>query len=287
MKAKAKLMNVTCSLRMGLVVASAIFLHHNATATPTMVDLGSAWSFAVLAGAGITVAGPINSTTITGDIGSYPTPSITGLGNVVLNGANHAGDGVTENAKGINGLLAAYNDAAGRTPDNATPYVGDYNLALLSPLSPGVYHGGSSLSLTGTLTLDAGGDPNAVWIFQMGSTLTTADGIGASKVDLINDAQACHVFWQVGSSATIGTYSDFVGNILALEDITLYTGATVDGRVLAGANQTSGAVALDNNTIIKSVCNGTAVPDTGSTLLLLGSVLATLLGFRRRFFSLA
>jgi hypothetical protein len=267
-----------------LVLAVAVtFLHQNATAIPAMVNLGTDSSFEVLAGAGITVTGP---TTITGDIGTYPTLSITGLGNVTLSGANrtgNAGDMLT--AK--NDLGIAYADAAGRLY-NAT-YAGGFNLGGQTLVS-GVYNNGSSFGLTGTLTLDAQGNPDAVWIFQMGSTLTTAAGTSitspGSKVDLINGAQACHVFWQVGSSATIGTYSDFVGNILAWEDITLNTGATVNGRVLAGANQTSGAVTLDNNTITRSVCNASSVPDTGSTLLLLGCGLAALLGFGRRFFSL-
>jgi len=280
-------------ISLGLVVTAAISLHYNAAAIPVMVNLGSARDFAVLASAGITVTGP---TTITGDIGTYPTPAITGLGNVTLSGADrtgNAGDMLT--AK--NDLVTAYNDAAGRPNDIL--YGGGYNLGNQTLVS-GVYRDDSSFFLTGTLTLDAQNNPDSVWIFQMGSTLITAAGtsitVPGSEVALINGAQACHVFWQVGSSATIGTYSDFVGNILALESITLNTGATVNGRVLAGEGAITGAVTLDNNTITKSVCSGstgggdtggggTPVPDGGSTLLLLGSGLATLLGLGRRFLS--
>ena len=263
----------------GFVLAVAVtFLHHDATASTT-VPLGTASGFAVLAGSGITVAGAVNTTTITGDIGTYPTPSITGLGNVVLNGANQTADtGLMLIAK--NDLVTAYGNAAGQS---ATVSYGSANQELGGlNLTPGVYNDSTSFGLTGILTLNAGGDPNAVWIFQAGSTLTTASN---SKVDLIGGAQACHVFWQVGSSATLGTYSDFAGNILALTSITADTGATVDGRLLAQ----NGAVTLDNNTITKSVCNSSAsgVPDTGGTLWLLGSGVAALLAFRRRFPSLA
>jgi hypothetical protein len=280
---KAKLMNVTFSLKMGLVVATAIFLQHNATAVPTTVNLGSTRDFAVLAGSGITVAGAVNSSTINGDIGTFPTTSISGLENVTLNGVNHAGDAVTQNAK--DDLVIAYDDAAGRTP--VTTVVGDI-LGGLS-LTSGVY-GGGALDLTGTLTLNAEGNPDAVWIFQAESTLITATD---SKVTLINGAEdydvACHVFWQVGSSATLGTRTDFKGHILALTSIGLDPYATVEGQVLAR----NGAVTLSGyNTITKVVCadtggnGGESVPDGGSTLLLLGSGLATLLGFGRRFRSL-
>jgi hypothetical protein len=256
-----------------VVIAAAFALSNKAMAVPTTINLGTDTSFAVLAGAGITVTGP---TTITGDIGTYPTPSITGLGNVTLNGTNHAGDAVTSQAQ-ID-LVTAYNNAAGR-PYDAT-YGGGFDLVGLT-LDSGVYNDASSLFLSGNLTLDAQGNSDAVWIFQAGSTLITASN---STVTVINGGQASNVFWQVGSSATLGTYTDFVGNILASESITLNTGATVDGRVLAE----NGAVTLDSNTITRSIySNGdpgsATVPDRGSTLVLLASGLAALLGFGRRF----
>jgi hypothetical protein len=200
-------------------------------AAAQMVDLGSASEFAVLAGAGITI-GASGTTTITGDIGSYPTATITGTENLDLDGTNHGGDAVTQAAK--TDLDEAYDDAAGRTP--TTTYSPIYDLGGQT-LGPGVYNNPSSFGITGILTLDAGGDPNAVWIFQAGSTLITASG---SQVALINGAQASRVFWQVGTSATLGTGTDFAGTLLVAESITLVAGASVEGRLLA----LNGAVTL-------------------------------------------
>jgi hypothetical protein len=123
-------------------------------------------------------------------------------------------------------------------------------------LSPGVYNSATSIGITGTLTLDGGGDPNAVFVFQAStSTLTTAS---ASQVNLINGAQACNVFWQVGSSATLGTGSSFQGTIFALQSITVDTAVTIQGRVLAR----NGAVTLDTDTITTPSCS---VPATTTT----------------------
>ncbi|MHB8281135.1 MAG: ice-binding family protein [Candidatus Humimicrobiaceae bacterium] len=209
-------------------------------AGPTTVNLGTAASFAVLAGTGITNTG---NSVINGDIGSYPTASITGFPPGIVNGTNHAGDAVTQGAK--DDLVIAYNDAAGRTPTSATDYTG-VDLGGLT-LTSGVYRASTSMALTGTLTLDAQGDPNAVFIFQAGSTLTTAS---SSAVSLINGARFCRVFWQVGSSATLGTSTSFVGHIFALTSITATTGATVQGQLLAR----NGAVTLDTNTITNGLC---------------------------------
>ena len=216
------------------------------------VGLGTADDFAVLAGSAITNTGP---TTITGDVGIHPNDgsSVTGFGSVTLDGERHDGDAVAEQAKVD--LVTAYNDAAGRsvTETIATELGGG------DPLIPGVYDSESgTFEITGTLTLDAQGDPNAVFIFQMATTLVTASD---SSVSLINGAQACNVFWQVGSSATLGTNSSFVGNILALESITLTTGATVEGRVLAR----DAAVTLESNTITRAVCTAAAPEDTTTT----------------------
>jgi hypothetical protein len=236
-------------LVLSVIAVAAVFSQNNAMAG-IIVDLGSATSFAVLAGSGITFAGAVNTTTINGDIGTYPTPSITGLGNVVLNGVNHAGDGVTQGAK--TDLHTAYLDAAGRTP--TTTYGPIFDLGGLT-LTPGVYNDSSSFGITGNLTLDAAGDPSAVWIFQAGSSLTTAS---SSRVYLINGALACRVFWQVGSSATIGSYSDFVGTILADTSITVGSYATVDGRVLAE----NGAVTFEGyNTVTASLCDNVVIPE--------------------------
>jgi hypothetical protein len=228
------------------IVGSLVALGPDAGAAPVAVGLGTAASFAVLGGTGITNTGP---TTITGDIGTFPTATITGLTSMTVSGTNHAGDSVTQGAK--SDLTTAYTTAAGEGPTTAiaADLVG-------RTLQPGVYNSASAVGLSGVLTLDAAGDPNAVWVFQAGSTLITASG---SRIVLLNGAQSCHVFWQVGSSATLGTGSRFVGTILALTSISLQTGATVDGRVLAR----NGAVTLDTNTITRSACStATATPTT-------------------------
>jgi RNA polymerase sigma factor (sigma-70 family) len=194
-------------------------------------------AFSVLAGAGVTNTG---ATSIAGNIGSFPTVAITGLASLSLLGSNHAADAVTQQAKVD--LVTAYNTAAGAgSTSTITADLGGRTLV------PGVYTSASSIGLTGVLTLDARGDPNAVFVFQAGSTLTTAS---ASRIDLINGAQSCNVYWQVGSSATLGTGSAFRGSIIALTSITVTTGVAIDGRVLAR----NGAVTLDSDTITTSAC---------------------------------
>jgi Ice-binding-like len=243
------------SLATGVAVGSALLLvlvAPGASAAVMPVPLGTAASFAVLAGAGITNTGP---TTLNGDLGTFPTPSVTGAGSLTVTGTNHGGDAVTQGAKAA--LVTAYDNAAGQGP--ATPIAADL---AGQTLAPGVYNSASSIGLTGALTLNGGGDPQAVFVFQAGSTLTTAS---ASTVTLVNGAQACNVFWQVGSSATLGTGSQFRGSILALTDITVTTGATVEGRVLAR----NGAVTLDTNTITRPNCaaptSATATPSATPT----------------------
>ena len=138
----------------------------------------------------------------------------------------------------------AYNDAAGRAP--GTTFSGPTDLGG-NKLTAGVYKSPTSFGITGTLTLDAQGDPSAVFLFQGGSTLVTAPN---SRVALINGASPCNVFWQVGSSATLGVGSTFVGSILALASISANTNAIVQGRLLAR----NGATTLDSNTVAKPVC---------------------------------
>lgn len=255
----------------GIILGLMALLPLNwASAQPTTINLGTADSFAVLAGSGITITGP---TTITGDIGTYPTPAITGLGNLTLTGTNHGNDAVTQIAK--TDLVTAYNDAAGRVPD--VFYSGGFDLVGLT-LSSGVYNNASSFFLSGTLTLDAQGNPDAVWIFQAGSSLVTASGSG---VNLINGAEACRVFWQVGSSATLGTNSDFTGTILALTSITLTTGAHVDGRALAR----NGAVTMDTNSFALPDCSGdsgTAPVPEPSAWLSMGTFAVAAVVYARR-----
>src|SRR5579864_579419 len=219
------------------VLGLLLTLVSGAAAAASSVPLGTADSFAVLAGAGITNTGP---TTVNGDLGTYPTTTVVGASSITVTGANHGGDAVAQGAK--TDLTTGYTTAAGEGP--TSPIAADLGG---QTLKPGVYNSGSSIGLTGALTLDAGGDPSAVFVFQAGSSLTTAS---ASTINLINGAQSCHVFWQVGSSATLGTGSTFRGTILALTSITVTTGVTVDGRVLAR----NGAVTLDTDTITRSSC---------------------------------
>ena len=212
----------------------------SAGAATANVDLGAATSFAVLAGSDITNTGP---TVISGDIGLSPGTSFTGSASVTQpTGTVHLTDGSAANAQ--TALTAAYGVAALMGP--VTPIVADLGG---QTLVSGVYGSASSVSLTGTLTLDGGGSYDSVFVIQAGSTLTAAN---ASHVVLENGAQACHVFWQVGSSATLGTTSNFVGSILAQVSVTLNTGASVAGRILA---QSGGAVTLDTNVVtVPSVC---------------------------------
>lgn len=231
--AKARAALVASAL---LIPVMLVSLSTNVQAA-TAVSLGTADSFAVLAGSGITNTGP---TTLNGDMGTYPTLTITGSSSITITGTNHAGDSVTQSAK--TDLVTAYNSAAGQSP--TTPISADLGG---QTLVAGVYNSASSIGLTGALTLDGAGNADSVFVFQAGSTLTTASG---SSVVLTNGAQACNVFWQVGSSATIGTGSSFVGTIIALTSITLTTGATVSGRALAR----NGAVTMDTNTVTRPSC---------------------------------
>lgn len=268
--------------KLGLLVSLLGVFSLKVVAIP-MVDLGTASSFSILAGSQITDAGGVSS--INKDVGLSPASgSFIGLVSAQVGGTIYAVDaagplGSITNAALLtvakNDLTTAYNDAAGRAP--TLTYAPVFDLGGLT-LPAGVYNDSSSFGLTGTLTLDAQGNPDAVWIFQTGSTLITAsssnvvfkDGIGSS----------CNVFWQVGSSATIGTYSDFVGTIMADQSIALQAYATLEGRALA----MSAAVTMDHNTISTGNCETpTSVPDQGDTLLLISVGFAALLAVKYRF----
>lgn len=240
---------------LGLLVA----IPGSAQAAATPVPLGTSGSFAVLAGQTIT---NIGATTLNGDIGLSPGTSITGMETVTLNGAKHAAGPVALDAQADLGV--AYLNASLQAPAKAIPTeLGG------STLAPGVYSSGS-LGLNKTLTLDAGGDPGAVFVFQSADTLKTASG---SRVRLINGATACNVFWQVSQSATLGSGSSFAGNILALTSVSLDSGARVDGRVLAR----NGSVTLQANTITKPTCQiarSTTTPSPQVTQVPSGSVAA-------------
>jgi hypothetical protein len=215
---------------------SSMLFASSAIAAPATVGLGTATSFSVLAGSTVTNTGP---TTMFGDLGLAPGSSVTGA--PVVLGQTHISDAVAIEAK--NSLTTAYNDAAGRPTEGSagTDLAGQ-------TFTAGVRTASSALLLSsGSVILDAQGDPNAVFIFQIGSTLITGSN---TTVQLINGAQACNVFWQVGSSATLGTGTKFVGTVMAAETITANTAATIHGRLLA---QTA-AVNLDTNTITQSNC---------------------------------
>jgi serine protease AprX len=229
----------------------------NTNVARTGLGLGTAESFAVLAGSTVTNTGP---STINGNLGLSPGTAITGFGPGKVNGTTHAAEAIALKAQ--SDLTLAYDDAAGRTPAVAAPA----DLGGLT-LTPGVYNNASSLGLTGALTLDAQGDPNAVFVFQAGSTLTTA---AASQVKLVNGAQACNVFWKVGSSATLGTGSVLAGSILALTSISVSDGVTMHGRALAR----NGAVTLINDTITAAHCAAAAVASAPARELNVAAALA-------------
>jgi hypothetical protein len=224
---------------MGLVLAVVLlFPHQGAIAGQATVNLGSARSFAILAGTTITSTGV---GTIDGDVGVSPGTAITGITPGMVNGNIYAGGPIAAQAQAD--LTTAYNDAMGRS---GATLITDGQLGG-KILSPGLYKPDppASFAITaGNLTLDAQGDPNAVWIFQITTTLTLG---GARQVILAGGAQARNIFWQVGSSATLGENSVVKGNILAHDAITMTGGARLDGRALARTAE----VTLISNTITK------------------------------------
>jgi formylglycine-generating enzyme required for sulfatase activity len=215
---------------------------HSATA----LVLGTTQSFAVLAGSTVTNTGP---SVVTGDLGLSPGSAVTGFPPGLLNGGTiQAGTAVALQAQ--SDATTAYNALAGQACNHD---LSGQDLGGLT-LTPGTYCFSSSAQLTGTLTLNAEGDPAAVFSFQIGSTLITASD---SAVRMINGGNSCNVYWQVGSSATVGTGSTFMGSIIALTSITLTTGASLSGRAVAR----NAAVTMDTNTVSAASCQGG--PDGG------------------------
>jgi hypothetical protein len=213
------------------------------------VGLGTVAAYSVLGGQAVTNTGP---STLSGDLGVSPGTAITGFPPGTAAGSIHAADAPAAQAQ--SDLVIAYNDAAGRAPTAAV--AGDL---VGQTLTAGVYKSTGPIGLSGTVTLDAQGDQDAVFIFQVASTLITAS---ASDVAMINGAQACHVFWQIGSSATLGTNSDFTGTIMALTSISVTTGTTVKGRALAR----NGQVSLDDNVFTMPECEtGPPTSDTSDS----------------------
>ena len=231
-----------------LLLATGIFAHPVALAEGSAPPLGTAASFAVLAGSTATNTG---DTVVTGDLGVWPGIAVTGFPPGIVTGTIYEADAIAQQAQ--SDLTTAYDDLAGQACDLDLT---DQDLGGLT-LTPGVYCFDTSAQLTGVLELDAEGDPDAVFVFRIGSTLTTASN---SSVSMLNSADPCNVFWQVGSSATLGTDTAFAGSILALTSITLNTGADIDGRALAR----NGAVTMDTNRI-SNVCEDALTPTPTAT----------------------
>jgi len=222
---------------LALILALALPMPARAQAP---VPLGGAGAFAVLAGTAVNSTG---STVVNGDLGVSPGAIVTGFPPGLVNGTIHPGDSVS--AQGQLDLAGAYNNAGGQPVTAAIPaQLGG------TTLPPGVYDSNSgTFDITGTLTLDGQGDGDAIFIFKTATGLTTA--VGNSRIALIESAQSCNVFWQVGDSATLGASTVFSGNVLALNAIAVGAGATVEGRLLA---RTAG-VGLEANAVTAPQCD--------------------------------
>jgi hypothetical protein len=230
------------------VVACMAFAAIPAAAQAAPVDLGTVTPFVVLGGQAVTNTGP---SVLNGSLGVAPGTALSGFGlPAVVNGATHDNDAVAAQAQ--LDLTTAYDAAAGQatTADLSTQDLGGMTL------TPGAYNFSSAAQLTGPLILDAQGDASAQFVFKIGTQLTTAP---ASSVVLIGGASPCNVFWQVGSSATLGSTTAFQGNLMALSSISLQNAASVTGRLLAR----NGQVSLINNVLDGSACNTDTT--TGST----------------------
>jgi Ice-binding-like len=232
-----------------LVLFSVTRVRIHAQTTVSRPLLGTAGAFAVLGGSTVTNTGP---TVVNGDLGVSPGTAVTGFPPGLVHGVIHKADAVALQAQ--DDVATAYTMIAGQacTKDMTGQDLGGKTLVA------GVYCFSSSAQLTGFLVLDGQGNAESVFLFQIGSTLTTASNAG---VFLINGAQACNVFWQVGSSATIGTGTHFTGNILALASITATTDATFNGSLYAR----TGAVTLDSNTISRASCERGGTPTATPT----------------------
>lgn len=209
---------------------------------PATVFLGTAANYAVLGASTVTSTGP---TIVNGDLGLSPgTAYVPGTPAATVNGTVHVADVFAASAQAA--LAVAFGDAVSRTTNPINVDAADLGGRTLAP---GLYKSASTIGITGTLTLDGPG----VYIFQVGSALTVNTG---AQVVLTNGATSANVFWQVGSSATIGTAASFKGTIMAYASITLVSGATVEGRALA----MHAAVTMDSNNVTVPLANVVLVP---------------------------
>jgi hypothetical protein len=211
----------------------------NAAQAAIQVPLGTASAFSVLAGSTVTNTGP---TTISRNVGLAPGTAVTGADEMTVAGEYHVADAVALDAK--NDLTTAYNQASSAAQDPVTTVATDLGE---TTLVGGTYDTGGAMAVNGQLTLDAQDNPDTVWVFRTDSTLITGTD---SSVIFTNGGNPCNVFWRVGSSATLGVRTEFIGTILASTTITMDTGATLEGRALAS----TGAVNLHSNRIFGSGC---------------------------------
>lgn len=246
-KTPAPLVATLVAMTAAIVVAAVSFASSARAAGPPDVLLGTSAQFAVLAYDGVTNTG---TTTVTGDVGSFPTTTVTDNGAILPPGNVRRGpDQVVQDAKPD--LADAFRQAAGAQPNTQALPADIGGLTLVA----GTYNQASALGLTGTVTLDGQNDPGSVFIIQVGSDFTTAP---SSSVLLTRGAQACHVYWQIGNSAVFDTATAFKGNVLAYQDLSALRGATFEGRLLT----TDGAVTLDTNTITLPSCAAVVTPST-------------------------
>jgi hypothetical protein len=238
------LRSVATAAAAAVAISAAFLATAGSASAATPINLGGAAAFGVLGSTAVTNTGPSR---VAGDIGA-DSGSMTGTGPVGANsitltqGGVNRGNGTAAGQAGLTAANTAINSQGLGTD------VGPTDLSLLTqPMSPGIYSSGSDLALDGPITLDGAGSYDSVFIFRATKALTTA---AASSVVLRNGAQACNVFWQIGSSATLGAGSRFAGNILATTSISLNAGVTVDGRLLAS----TGAVTLISDVITRSPC---------------------------------
>jgi hypothetical protein len=240
MRTPTRYKKIPILLSLALISAGALSVVTPVSSAATTVSLGSAGSYGVLAGSGISNSG---TTTIIGDQGSSPSATYSGFNKVTVTGATHLGDAAAATAQ-VDAKSSYKNLGLQSSTQLVVTDLGG------QILTPGVYTTSASIGITGNLTLDAKGDPNAIFIFRAGSTLTTSS---SSSVSMTNGGSQCNVYWLVGSSATLGVNSTFLGTVLASSNITAGTGATIFGRLLA----LKGTTVLDNNLITVSTCSQT------------------------------